>query len=396
MMKKFALPFVLNLICQFSIAQVQVTNLLCENLTNPIGIDERQPRFSWQLTSDKRNVLQTAYEIKVTTGKSTVWSRGKINSDSSVHVIYKGSPLQQGFKYFWQVRVWDNSGKASAWSQAAFWQMGFLNANEWKAKWIEQGFIEDSVNRPTPLFRKEFKAGKKIQSAVAYITAHGMYEGYLNGKRIGDFYLTPGWTSYNKRLQYQTYDVTSLLNQGSNVIAMALGNGWYRGYLAWGGNKDVYGKDVALLFQLDITYTDGSQESILSDGSWKSATGSITYSEIYHGEIIDARKQRTGWRNPGYDDSNWNGVNVKDYNKSNLVATQNEPVEKHESFQAVKLITTPKGEKVIDFGQNLVGWVMVKAKGRVGDTITISHAEVLDKEGNFYTENLRAAKAQAK
>jgi alpha-L-rhamnosidase len=177
---------------------------------------------------------------------------------------------------------------------------------------------------------------------------------------------------------------------------MALGSGWYRGHLAWDNNKNVYGKSLALLFQLDITYSDGSKESVVSDNSWRCTIGSITYSEIYNGEIIDARKQRTGWRQPGYDYSNWNGVTVQDYSKSILVATQNEPVRKHEEFTPVKIVTTPKGEKVIDFGQNLVGWVIMKANGNAGDTITISHAEVLDKYGNFYAENLRAAKAQAK
>ena len=395
MMKTLALLLGASLVYQAAFTQVQVSNLLCENLTNPIGLDVVQPRLSWQLVSDRRNVIQTAYEIKITSGKSTVWSSGKVDSDSSVHIAYKGLPLQSGAKYSWQVQVWDNTGKASAWSQPAFWQMALLNIADWKAKWIEQGFTEDTLNRPTPLFRKEFKAGKKIRSATAYITAHGMYEGYINGKRIGNFYLTPGWTVYNKRLQYQTYDVTDLLSQGSNVIAMALGSGWYRSHLAWQDNKNVYGKDVALLFQIDITYTDGSKESVVSDDSWKSTTGSIRYAELYNGEIIDARKQRTGWRQAGYDASAWDGVVVKDYSKSILVATPNEPVKKHETFTPVKIFTTPKGEKVIDFGQNLVGWVMIKAKGKADDTITISHAEVLDKEGNFYTENLRDAKAQA-
>ena len=385
------------------LAQPRVTNLLCENLSNPICIDALRPEFSWQLVSDKRNSRQTAYEIRVSNNaasliknKNIAWNSGKIVSDSSVHVSYKGPALRSATKYFWQVRVWDNSGNTSPWSETASWQMGLLNSNDWKAKWIEPGFAEDSVNRPSPLFRKEFKTTKKIQSAIAYVTAHGMYEGYINGKRMGDFYLTPGWTSYNKRLQYQAYDVTDLMNPGSNVIAMALGSGWYRGYLAWDDNKNVYGKDIALLFQLEVTYTDGTREPILSDESWRSATGSITYSEIYNGEIIDARKQRTGWRNSGYDDRNWNGVEVKDHNKSNLIATENDPVKKHEGFRPVKIFVTPKGEKVIDFGQNLVGWVIIKAKGNAGDTITISHGEVLDKQGNFYIENLRAAKAQAK
>ena len=401
-MRKIAFLLMISLVWHLGVAQLQVGSLLCENLSNPIGVGSSQPRFSWQLNSNKRNVMQTAYEVRVgqgmsslAKGSSLVWSSGKIDSDSSVHVAYKGSPLQSGTKYFWQVRVWSNSGESSKWSEPATFQMALLHREDWKANWVEPGFIEDTINRPTPLFRKEFKAGKKIQSATAYITAHGMYEGFINGRRIGDCYLTPGWTSYKKRLQYQTYDVTDLLDQGGNTIAMGLGSGWYRGHLAWGGNKNVWGKDIALLFQLDIVYTDGSKELVVSDGSWKTTTGSITYSEIYNGEIIDARKQRTGWRTSGYDDSNWSGVVVKDYDKANLIATENEPVRKHDTFAPVKIFTTPKGEKVIDFGQNLVGWVMLKAKGKAGDTIRISHAEVLDKDGNFYTENLRAAKAQA-
>ncbi len=272
-MKKITLPLFLSLVCQIVIAQTQVSNLLCENLVNPIGLDVAEPRFSWQLASDKRDVMQTAYEIKVMAGKKTVWNSGKVDSDSSVHVAYKGSSFQPGEKYFWQVKVWDNSGKASSWSKPAFFQTGLLNADNWKGKWIQVGFTEDSVNRPSPLFRKEFHTSKKIRSAVAYITAHGMYEACINGKKVGNAYLTPGWTSYTNRLQYQAFDVTDLLSQGNNAIGVTLGNGWYRGYLAWGGNKDVWGKDLGLLLQLDITYSDGSRQSVVSDNSWKSSTG---------------------------------------------------------------------------------------------------------------------------
>lgn len=395
-MKKTLLSVLKFLLFTLSVsAQVKVQNLLTENMIDPIGIDALQPGFSWQLTSNQRNVLQTAYEIKVSSEKKTQWSSGKVSSDQSVFVPYNGDPLQSGKKYNWQVRVWDNKGKSSSWSVPASFQMALLNKSDWKAKWIEIGYAEDSVSRPVQYFRKNFSTHKKIVSATAFITAHGMYEAQINGKRVGDCYLTPGWTSYNKRLQYQVFDVTNLLSREKNAIGVAVGNGWYRGFLAWENKKDIYGKRLALLFQLQITYKDGSSEIIISDDSWKSSTGGIVYSEIYHGETYDAGAEKKGWSLPGYDDSNWSGVKEQEYANNNLVATCNEPVKKQETFKPVKIFKTPKGEQVIDFGQNLVGLVMVKAKGKPGDKITIQHAEVLDKAGNFYIENLRAAKATA-
>ena len=382
-------------------AQVSVKSLLCENLTNPIGLDVVQPRFAWILASDKRNTLQTAYELRVGTNPTTlakgsdlVWNSGKVASDQSVYVAYAGTPLQSGKKYYWQVRVWDNAGNTSAWSETAQWQMGLLKPTDWKAKWIQVGYDNDSVNSPSPLLRKLFSTKKKIQSATAYITSHGMYEAQINGKRVGDAYLTPGWTSYNKRLQYQTYDVTNLLVNGSNAVGVTLGSGWFRTPLAWSGNKNIYGKETALLFQLDITYSDGSTESVLSDDTWKSSTGAIRFSEIYDGETYDAREEKAAWTTPQYDDKNWSKTIVKDYSKDILLATYNEPIRKHETFKPLSIFKTPKGEQVVDFGQNVVGWVQVKVKGNAGDKITLHHAEVLDKKGNFYTENMRVAKVQ--
>ena len=374
-------------------AQVAVTNLLTENRPDPIGLDAPKPRFSWQLTSDKRNEQQTAYELKVEDGHGKVWGSGKVTSGQSVQVSYGGLPLRSGKKYTWQVRVWDNFGATSLWSRAAFFQTGLLDTADWKASWIQPGYPEDSL-RASPLFRKQFSAAKKIASATAYVTAHGLYEARINGKKIGDGYLTPGWTSYHNRLQYQTYDVTSLLKDGRNAIGVTLGSGWYRGIIGFTNSINVYGKDIALLFQLDIRYEDGSEERIMSDDTWKSSTGSIVYAEIYNGETIDARKEKEGWLLPGYDDGAWAAVKVADFSKANLIASQDEPVKKHETFTPVRIFTTPAGEKVIDFGQNLVGWVMMTVSGKAGDKVTLSHAEVLDKLGNFYTLNLREAKAQ--
>ena len=395
-MKKMALLVInLQIILLSVFAQLKVQNLLIENLVNPIGIDVQQPRFSWQLSSPKRNTLQAAYEIKLSSGKNEVWSTGKVASPQSVQVPYGGPALQSTIKYQWQVRTWDNNGGASEWSAPATFQMALMNKEDWKAKWIEADFAEDSVNRPAQYFRKGFTAKKKIRSATAFITAHGMYEAEINGKRVGDCYLTPGWTSYKKRLQYQVYDVTNLLQKGNNAVGVAVGNGWYRGYLAWQNNKNVFGKTLGLLFQLRVEYSDGSTDLIVTDNSWKSSVGAITYSEIYHGETFDARAAKGGWSSPGYNDGQWSGVKEQGYGYDNLLATYNEPIRKRETFKPVKIFKTPTGEQVIDFGQNLVGWVAVKARGNAGDKITIQHAEVLDKNGNFYIENLRAAKATA-
>jgi len=392
-MKKSILVTSLLLIFMTAISQVKVTSLLTENKTNPIGLDMASPRFSWAIESAKRNASQTAYEIKITEAKKLVWSSDKVNSNQSVYIDYAGPKISSNTKYNWQVRVWDNQGIASEWSASNSFQTALLSVSDWQAKWIVPGFVEAS-NRPSPIFRKQFAATKKLVSAIANITAHGMYEAQINGQRVGDAYLTPGWTSYSTRLQYQTYDVTNLIKTGANAIGISLGSGWYRGIIGFSNNKDFYGKDIALLFQLNITYSDGSKEIVISDDSWKANTGSIEYSEIYNGETVDARKEKAGWATANFNDESWLPAKLANFDKANLIATQNELVKKHEVFKPVKIFTTPKGEKVIDFGQNLVGWVVMKAKGNEGDKITLSHAEVLDKQGNFYTENLRAAKAQ--
>ncbi|PWT72559.1 MAG: alpha-L-rhamnosidase [Bacteroidetes bacterium] len=401
-MKNFLHLLIASSLVSFqSIAQVSVQNLLTENRENPVGVDVYQPRFSWQLSSNERNLIQTGYEIRVGEDGNTlpnnnklIWTSGKVQSDSSVHVSYQGPELKSGAKYYWQVRVWDNKNKTSSWSEPASWQMGLLRSSDWKARWIKQGFQEDTVLRPSPMFRKVFAAPKKILSAIAFITARGVYEAEINGHRIGDAYLTPGWTSYNKRLQYQVYDVTPLLKQGDNAMGVTLGSGWYRGYIGFTNNRNFYGHELALLVQLEINYSDGSRETIGTHDSWKSSSGPIRSAEIYNGEYYDARESKPGWSTPDYNDKDWAGVQRANYPYDNLIATYSEPIRKHEIFKPVRIITTPKGEKVIDFGQNLVGWVIMKAKGHPGDHITISHAEVLDKNGNFYTENLRAAKAQ--
>ncbi len=382
-------------------AQLSVSNLLTEQMRNPVGLDAEQPRLTWQLQSTGRGAAQTAYEIRVgedldalQKGKKPVWTSGKVSSAQSVMVACSGLTLQPGKRYHWQVRVWDNKGNTSAWSEPAYWQTGLMKASNWKATWIGPGYEEDTLMRASPYFRKSFTARKKIRSATACVTARGLYEAYINGKRLGDAYLTPGWTSYNNRLQYQAYDVTPHLVAGQNAIGAVLGSGWYRGLIGFSGQKNYYGKEIALLFQLHIQYADGTTETVVSDDTWKSSTGSILDSEIYNGETIDARKEKTGWNMAGYNDTAWLGVSLQGKDVSKLIATENEPIKKQETFQPVAIFKSPKGEQIVDFGQNLVGWVQVRVTGQPGQKITLYHAEVLDKEGNFYTENLRAAKQQ--
>lgn len=381
---------------------MKILYLRTEYKVNPIGVDTQIPRLSWVISSEERGVLQTAHQIKcaitpydLSNNINLIWDSGKIYSDKSVHIEYEGKELKSGDRLFWQVKVWDNKGNESDWSEIAFWEMGLLNENDWKAKWIEPVIQENTKeSTPCPYLRKEFSSKGKIKSARAYITCHGLYKLNVNGEKTGNEEFTPGWTSYQKRLQYQVYDVTSQLKTGGNAIGVILGDGWYRGYLGWQGKKNFYGDKTALLFQLNIFYEDGTEEVIISDQNWTSSTGPILKSDIYNGETYDARLEMSGWDLPGFDDSDWKYSIEKDFGFENIVASLGSPVRITETIKPVEKIITPKGELVFDLGQNITGFVQVKLKGERGSRIKLQHAEVLDKQGNFYTENLRAAKAE--
>jgi len=386
------------LFCSLTVfGQLNLDQLLVENKMNPKGIDVQAPRFSWIMSSKSRNKSQSAYQIRVVKGTKNfsnellTWDTEKIASDQSVFVDYEGPNLESGATYHWQVRVWDEKGKVSHWSTTSSWQMGFLNPQtEFSAKWITPGY-EETKQRESPLFRKEFETyNKKIKIATVFVTAHGMYEAFINGKRLGDAYFTPGWTSYNKRLQYQVYDITNHLVTGKNAIGAMLGNGWYRGFLAWGDRNNHYGDDIALLLQMTIEYEDGTTQEIITDDSWQSTKGPVVFSEIYDGETYDTQQEIYGWSKPNFSEQ-WESVKETDFAKKNLIATENELIKKQEQIKPVDRFETKEGGTIIDFGQNLVGWVQLSIKGKPGQRIEIYHAEVLDKEGNFYIDNLRDA-----
>lgn len=251
-----------------------------------------------------------------------------------------------------------------------------------KTFWIGPSYPEPPVKRACPIFRRFFKIQKQVKSANLFVTALGLYEASLNGKRIGDAYFTPGFTNYDKRLQFQQYDVKALLKTG-NTLDVTIGEGWYRGTFRGAKPNNNYGAEAGLFLELRLVYTDGSKDTIRTDQSWQCAQGPIRYSEFYDGELFDTN----------YTIKKWLPVKMLDNVQKNLVKTEGTPVRKHETFQPVKIFKTPLGEQVIDFGQNLAGWVKLSVKGNKGDTVRLSHAETLDKEGNFFMGNLRDAKA---
>jgi len=390
----------LRVSCAFGQSSVlEVKKLRCEYKSDPVGIDVPKPRLSWQLSSTEKNVLQTSYEVRVGESEAALakgkmsWASGKQMSDESAHVEYGGPALESGHIYYWQVRAGDNHGHTSDWSKTAKWEMGLLEAADWHAKWITPDLVEDEKkSNPSPLLRREFTVKKQVARARLYASAMGLYEMQLNGKRVGDQYFTPGWTAYDFRYQYQTFDVTAMVKDGGNCLAAMLGDGWFRDRLAWNERRNVYGKKVALLAQLEITYADGTEEIVGSDEKWRASTGAVLESDIYNGETYDARLGKTGWSEAGFDDKEWKGVTVMGSVKAKVVAPSGPPVKAIEEVKPVKVIKTPAGDTVLDMGQNMVGWMRFRVTAPAGTTVTLRHAEVLDKEGNFYTANLRSAK----
>lgn len=372
---------------------ISIYDLRCEYKKNPIGIDVMRPRLSWKLKSEERNIMQTSYEIQVSVNKDfsyLLWNSNKVQSNNSIHIEYGGSALKSNTRYFYRVKVWDNNGSESDWSETSFWETAFIDSSEWRGEFIgAEAPAEETVS---PMLRKSFELSSKVKEARIYATSLGLYELYLNGVRVSDWLFTPGWTSYNNRLQYQTYDVTALVRQGQNAVGAILGNGWYKGDLAWKNQRNTYGCERALLMELHVCYENGKREVICSDESWRSASSPILMSEIYHGEIYDGRLEQQGWSTIEFDDCRWKAVKIIQREKEGLVAQENVPTRAIEEIKPVQLIKTPSGETVIDMGQNMVGYLSFSVKGNAGDKVILQHAEVLDKEGNFYTENLRAAK----
>jgi len=376
-------------------AVVGVGKLRCEYATNPLGVDVAHPRLSWVLTSPERGENQTAYEIlvasseeKLKADKGDLWDSGKVTSDQSTQIPYQGKKLSSRQHCYWKVRVWDKNGEVTPYSDAAKWEMALLSPSDWKARWI--GYPPAWSGRAL-YFRYHFTIRKAVKQARAYIAGLGYYEFHLNGARVGDRVLDPGFTTYGKRVLYSTYDVGAMLTPGGNAIGVILGNGWY------GTPK--------LLLQLEVTYADGTRESFdthgeFADENWLVTAGPIIANSIYDGEVYDARLERPGWDLP---DRGEGGPNDRahqwvtpmgvDPPGGRLVSETINPIKVVDTLHPQKISEPKPGVFVYDVGQNLAGWAELRVKGQRGDQVTLRFSENLNSDGTVDQENLRKAAA---
>jgi alpha-L-rhamnosidase len=386
---------------------ITVNNLRCEFLNNPLGIDVQNPKLSWQIHSEQKNILQTAYQVLVATDpellnddKADLWNSGKINSDQSIHVVYEGKKLKSRVQCYWKVKTWSQNGE-SDWSETAYWSMGLLNYNDWRGRWIgfDRAFDWDRVERFSQLsaryFRKEFKvdSSKEIKTATIYIIGLGLYELYLNGSKIGNHVLAPAPTDYWKNVKYNSFDVTQEVKNGVNAIGTILGNGRFftmrQNYKPYKIKTFGFPK---MLLNLYIEYNDGTIEVIRTDNSWKgTADGPIRSNNEYDGEIFDARKEMPGWNMPGFDDKKWLKAEYVQEPGGEYQAQMNNNMRVMSEITPVSISKRPNNKYIIDFGQNFSGWVRIKTSGNKGDKITLRFAESLDQNGELFTAPLRDA-----
>lgn len=374
---------------------------------NPLGVDNSNPRFSWKIQSSERNTAQLAYRIlvaddaiKLKDNLGNIWDSEKVSSSASIQVEFSGKKLESAKRYFWKVMIWDNKGRSSSWSTPAFFQMGLLKPADWmNAKWIAYEKLPDSLvyslvtdrkpdkisgSNVLPLLRKEFDVRKKVKKASAFISGLGHFEMSLNGKKVGDHFLDPGWTKYDQEALYVSFDITDYLKQGQNTVGVMLGNGFYyvppvKGRFRKLKSSFGYPKMISRIL---IEYIDGTKDNILSDGSWKTSRSPVVFSSIYGGEDYDARLEQKGWNNPGFNDNSWKPA-LELTGPPSLLSQTAEPLRVFENFEPVKEKMLGNGNVVYDLGQNASGIIELRVRGNKGDTVRIAPAELLKEDGSI-------------
>jgi len=380
---------------------LRVTDLRTQYRVNPLGIGTAVPHLSWTLQSDARNCTQSAYRILVAESEKLLaeelgclWDSGRVESNETLNIPYAGIPLGSGQKCFWKVRIWDGTGKASDWSAPSFWETALLKPGDWKAEWISDGrptpekdadFYKDD---PAPLFRRDFVLDKRPIEARLYISGLGYYEAHINGRRVGDRILDPGWTDYADRILYSTYNVTALLQKGTNCLSAVLGNGWYNPLplRMWGRlnlREHLAVGRPCLIAQLEIRFADGSSFTVVTDKSWKVHEGPLLRNNIYLGEVFDARKEIPGWDTAGFDDSAWSQAVSAPNPGGRLEAQSQPPIRAAVEIRPAGISEPRPGVFIVDFGENFAGWARLQVKAPRGTKIRLRYGELLYPDGTL-------------
>jgi alpha-L-rhamnosidase len=379
-------------------------DLRCEYLEEPLGIGVPDPRLSFRLDDDRPDAAQSAYRIlaaasreSLEAGRGELWDTGRVESSRTTQLFYAGAPLPSRQRVFWRVQSFDRAGEPSPWSAVASFEMGLLERTDWSARWIGtpvHGTAQTSA--PVPLLRRPFRVERPVAKARLYCTALGLYRIELNGRRIGDAELSPGWTDYRKRVRVQVYDLGSQLLEGENVLGAWLGDGWYCGFAGL-SEREGYGDRPKLLAQLEVELDDGSTLRVVTDRGFRFGRSPILESDLFMGEVYDARQEQRGFSTPGFDDSGWQPVEEFEEPEIALDWSPVPPIRATERLAPVAPPVERRGDLggrrlIYDLGQNLVGRVRLRVRGRPGATVTLRHAEALDGKGELYTENLREAR----
>jgi alpha-L-rhamnosidase len=369
-------------------------NLNCEHLYNPLGIDVTNPRLTWMLDDRQNGARQSAYQLIVGTdsadvasGRGINWSTAKVASSESL-VAYKGKTLQPFTKYYWRVQLWNGEGKKIAPSALAKFETGMMSQRNWKGAWISDNKSVDA--KPAPYFRQTFKINKKIRSAKAYIAVAGLYEMYINGKKIGNHRLDPMYTRFDRRNLYVTYDITANLQDGKNAVGVLLGNGWYnhQSLAVWNFDRAPWRQRPAFCLDLRITYTDGSTEVVSTNDTWKTQSGPIIFNSIYTGEHYDSRLDMPGWNTANFDDKSWKEVILRAAPSKQIVSQTMHPIRNVEEIAAKSIVKFDDTTYVLDMGRNIAGVTKVKLNGESGTIVKIKHGERLYKNGHVDMSNI--------
>lgn len=375
--------------------------LTCEYLVDPLGIDTKSPRLGWTLSSAERDQVQSAYEILVSDNpedlrlqKGNVWSTGKVSASHQNHIAYAGKALVPFTRYYWSVKVYDQAGVPSAWSAPAWFETAMLDAADWKAQWIGDGSRQPEKDEDRyqtdrmPLFRKEFTSAKQVASARLYISGLGYYEAYLNGEKVGDHMLDPGWTTYRKQVLYTVHDVTKMVTKGANMAGIMLGNGWwnplpFKFFGRWDLRDYQQTGRPCVKAELHIRYADGSSEKIITDETWLTAPGPIIKNNVYLGEHYDARLEQPNWSTTRANKKNWRNAVRAEGPAGSLTVQMQPPIRVTKVIRPVKITEHKPGVFIADLGQNFAGVVRLKVKGPAGTKVTLRYGEALFDDGSI-------------